>query len=275
MSQSLGRALRILIELGEGPRGLDELAATVGVHKTTVLRLLRTLEEERFVYRDGDHRFHLGRRMFALSAAALEQREIRGVAAPHLARLNEVTGQTVHLGVYEGGEVVYLDKYDSRHAIRMYSRIGLRMPLHATAIAKVLLADLPDGRRERVVGDIDFVRYTPNTITDPDALLAELARVAEQGYAVDDAEHETFIRCVAAPIRDVTGRVVAAASISVPDVVLPREQVMDLLPELLATTRAISAECGYREDAHRDPVRRAPRDESPRGMSSRDERTTT
>jgi DNA-binding IclR family transcriptional regulator len=248
MSQSLGRALQILIELGEGPRTLDELAATVGVHKTTVLRLLRTLEEERFAYRDPDHRFHLGSRMFALAGAALEQRGVRGLAAPHLARLNEKTGQTVHLGVYEGGEVVYLDKYDSKHAIRMYSRIGLRMPLHCTAIAKVLLADLPEVQRRQVAESIEYTPHTANTITGPRELLAELDRVAAQGHAMDDAEHETFIRCVAAPIRGAAGRVVAAASISVPDVVLDRDQVLGLLPDLLAATHAISADCGYEKE---------------------------
>ncbi|WP_067449981.1 IclR family transcriptional regulator [Actinomadura macra] len=247
MSQSLGRALAILGELGEAPRTLDELAAKVGVHKTTVLRLLRTMEDERFVRRDGDHRFHLGSRLFALAGAALEQRGVRDVAAPHLARLNDATGQTVHLGVYEGGDVIYLDKYDSRHAIRMYSRVGLRMPLHATAIAKVLLADLPEPRRRRAAEEIEYTPFTEHTITGPRELLDELSRVARQGYAMDDAEHETFIRCVAAPVRDATGRVVAAVSISVPEVVLSRDEVLALLPDLRTTTRAISADCGHTE----------------------------
>jgi DNA-binding IclR family transcriptional regulator len=251
VSQSVGRALQILIDLGEGPRSLDDLAGKIGVHKTTVLRLLRTLEEERFVYRDSGHRYHLGARMFALAGSALEQREIRGVAAPHLSRLNQASGQTVHLGFYEGGEVVYLDKYDSRHPIRMYSRIGLRMPLHCTAIAKVLLSDLPEAERGRVAEKIEYTSFTQNTITSPEILLAELARVADQGYAVDDAEHETFITCIAAPIRDASGRVAASASISVPDVVLNRAQVLELLPDLLQTTRAISADCGFTEGNHR------------------------
>lgn len=245
MSQSLARALRILINLGESPRSLDELAEELGVHKTTVLRLLRTLEDERFVYHDKGHRFHLGARLFELSSSALEQREVRGIAAPHLARLNQSTGQTVHLGVYEGGEVLYLDKYDSRHPIRMYSRIGLRMPLHCTAIAKVLLADLPERERLLVTEQIEYTRFTANTISDAAMLRTELERVARQGFGVDDAEHESFITCVAAPVRDASGRVVAAVSISVPDVVLTRDQVLDLLPQLRDTTRAISADCGH------------------------------
>ncbi|OLT17683.1 IclR family transcriptional regulator [Actinomadura sp. CNU-125] len=247
MSQSLARALGILIELGEGPRNLDELAGSAGVHKTTVLRLLRTLEAERFVHRDGDHRFHLGSRMFALARASLERHGIRDVAAPHLAKLNETTGQTIHLGVFDGDDVVYLDKYDARHAIRMYSRVGLPMPRHATAIAKVLLADLPDARRRRIAESIEYTRFTDRTIPGPHELLAELDRVADRGHAMDDAEHETFIRCVAAPVRDASDRVVAAVSISVPEVVLDRDAVVGLLPGLLATARAISTDYGHTE----------------------------
>ncbi|MBW8803761.1 MAG: IclR family transcriptional regulator [Catenulispora sp. 13_1_20CM_3_70_7] len=244
MSQTVTRALRLLAELGEGERSLDQLAEVLGVHKTTALRLLQSLEEERFVYRDAGYRYHLGAGLFALSSLAMEQRGIQRIAAPHLAALNAVTGQTVHLAAYEGGEVVYIDKYDSRHKMRMYSRVGLRAGLHNTAVAKVLLADLPPGERRRVVAGIDFTRHTPNTIAGPQQLLAELETVANQGWAQDHAEHETFINCIGAPVRDISGRAVAAVSISVPDVVLPYEQVLGLLPQLLDTVRAISADAG-------------------------------
>lgn len=246
MSQSLGRALSILVSLGERPHSLDELAEQLGVHKTTVLRLLRTLRDEHFVHRDSGHRFHLGSRLFALAGAALEEREVRSVAAPHLARLNQSTGQTVHLGVHEDGIVVYLDKHESRQPIRMYSRVGLRMPLHCTAIAKVLLADLPQAERRRTAEEIEYTPFTDRTITDPGAFLAELATVAGQGWAMDDAEHEDFITCIAAPVRDATGRVIAAVSVSVPHVLLTREQVLALLPDLRETARRISADCGHR-----------------------------
>ncbi len=244
MSQTVTRALRLLTELGEGERSLDQLAALIDVHKTTVLRLLQSLEEARLVYRDADFRYHLGAGLFALSSRALEQRSIRRIAAPRLAELNAATGQTVHLAAYEGGEVVYIDKFDSRQPVRMYSRIGLPVALHCAAVSKVLLADLPPTERQRVVAGIEFTPYTANTLTGPKALLAELATVAAQGWAHDRAEHEPFMNCVAAPVRDATGRVVAAVSISVPDLVLPYEQVLELLPQLLAATAAISADCG-------------------------------
>ncbi|SEK58527.1 IclR family transcriptional regulator [Streptacidiphilus jiangxiensis] len=246
MSQTVSRALRLLAELGAGERSLDQLAEVLGVHKTTALRLLQSLEEERFVHRDQAFRYHLGAGLFALSSLALEQRPIRRLAAPHLAELNAATGQTVHLAAMEAGEVVYIDKYDSRHAVRMYSRIGLRAGLHNTAVAKVLLADLSLAERRRVARSITYTPSTPRTLTDARSLLAELETVAEQGWAQDRAEHETFINCVAAPVRDASGRVAAAVSLSVPDVVLPYEQVLELLPQLLATARAISEDAGFR-----------------------------
>lgn len=245
MSQSLSRAVRLLTELAEGPRSLDELAAVLDVHKTTVLRLLRTLEDDRLVFRDAAYRYHLGAGLFALSSRALEQRPVRAAAAPHLAALNRETGHTVHLAAYEGGEVVYIDKYDSRHPVRMYSRIGLRARLHCTAVAKVLLAGLPAAERRSVAESIEYEVMTPNTLAGPEALLSELARVAAQGYAVDHGEHETFINCVGVPVRDASGRVVAAASISVPDVLLDYERVLALLPDLLKAAAAISADCGW------------------------------
>ncbi|MFF7636756.1 IclR family transcriptional regulator [Kitasatospora sp. NPDC008050] len=244
MSQTVTRALTLLTELAEGERSLDQLAGLLGVHKTTALRLLQSLEEARLVYRDGGFRYHLGAGLFALSSRALEQRSVRRTASPYLAELSAATGQTVHLAALEGGEVVYIDKFESRQPVRMYSRIGLPVAMHCAAVAKVLLADLPLPERQKLVAALTFTPFTERTLTTPKALLAELAQVTGQGWAQDRAEHEPFMNCVAAPIRDATGRVVAAASLSVPDLVLPYERVLELLPQLLATTGAVSAACG-------------------------------
>lgn len=242
MSQSLARALRILVSLGEGDRSLDQLATELGVHKTTVLRLLRTMEAERFVRRDEAHRYQLGSRLFSLADAANEQHAVRAVAAPHLRRLNQRTGQTVHLAAYENGQVVYIDKLDSVHAVRMYSQVGVPAALHCTAVGKVLLAAQPKRQREALLNSIEYRAFTPNTITGPDQLRDELDKVREQGWAQDRAEHESFINCIGAPVTDRSGRVVGAVSISVPDVLLSYEQVVELLPDLLGTTAAIGAD---------------------------------
>lgn len=242
MSQSLGRALQILSSLGEGDRSLDQLASELGVHKTTVLRLLRTMEAERFVRRDAAHRYRLGSRLFALAEVAREQHVVREVAAPHLRQLNQRTGQTVHLAAWENGEAIYIDKLDSVRSVRMYSQVGVPAALHCTAVGKVLLAAQPKRQREALLASMDYHEYTLNTITDADRLRDELATTNERGWAQDRAEHESFINCIGAPIKDREGRVVGAVSVSVPDVLLNYEQVLELLPDLLATATAISAD---------------------------------
>jgi DNA-binding IclR family transcriptional regulator len=242
MSQSLARALQILASLGEGDRSLDQLATELDVHKTTVLRLLRTMEAERFVRRDEAHRYRLGSRLFALADAAREQHAVRAVAAPHLRQLNQKTGQTVHLAAWENGEVIYVDKLDSVRSVRMYSQVGVPAALHCTAVGKVLLAAQPKRQREALLASIDYHAFTPQTITDPDVLRDELDTVRAQGWAQDRAEHESFINCIGAPVTDRDGRVVGAVSVSVPDVLLNYEQVLELLPDLLATTQAISTD---------------------------------
>ncbi len=165
MSQSLARALQILNSLGEGDRSLDQLATELDVHKTTVLRLLRTMEAERFVRRDESHRYRLGSRLFSLADAAREQHVVRAVAAPHLRQLNQKTGQTVHLAAYENGQVIYIDKLDSVQSVRMYSQVGVPAALHCTAVGKVLLAAQPKRQREALLTSIEYRLFTPNTIT--------------------------------------------------------------------------------------------------------------
>ncbi|GAB3836222.1 IclR family transcriptional regulator domain-containing protein [Kribbella italica] len=239
MSQSLGRALQILVSLGEGDRSLDQLATELDVHKTTVLRLLRTMEAERFVRRDEAHRYRLGSRLFSLADASREQHVVRDVAAPHLRKLNQRTGQTVHLAAYENGQVIYIDKLDSVQSVRMYSQVGVPAALHCTAVGKVLLAAQPKRQREALLATIEYHQYTPNTITGSDQLRDELDKVRDQGWSHDRAEHESFINCIGAPVTERSGRVVGAVSVSAPDVLLNYDQVLELLPDLLATTAAI------------------------------------
>jgi len=245
MSQSLLRALDLLAELAEQPATLDELSSKATVHKTTVMRLLHALEEQHFLVRNDAQQFQLGRKFFELSSRALEQRDIRAVARPHLARLNDATGHTVHLAELEGAEVVYIDKFESHHPVRMYSRIGLTAALHSAAVAKVILADMPRARQENIAAGLDYVKMTENTLTTPAELLAELELVGKQGWAHDKSEHESFVHCIAAPIRDASGRVVAAASFSVPVVLLSYEDLLKLLPVLQAGTDAISKDLGW------------------------------
>ena len=128
MSQSLDRALAILGELADGPRTLDQLAETVDVHKSTVLRLLRTLESRRFVQRSDPRHYRLGVTLFDLASRALEDRDVRRLVEPELRALNESTRHTVHLASYEAGEVVYIDKFDGQHSARKILKPPLVVP---------------------------------------------------------------------------------------------------------------------------------------------------
>lgn len=245
MSQSVERALTLVQALADGPQTLDQLAERAGVHKSTVLRLLRSLETYRFVQRDGVRYYRLGTALFDLAHRALEDRDVRRLVEPALRELNAATGHTVHLASLEGGEVIYIDKYESRHNVRMYSRIGKQAPLYCTAVAKVLVAALPDAERREIAGSIDYVKHTGTTITSARAYLAELAQVADRGYAIDNAEHEDFVHCIAAPIRGTRGEVLAAMSLSVPELVLDLDGLLRLVPDLLAAAGVASALCGW------------------------------
>lgn len=142
--------------------------------------------------------------------------------------------------------MVYIDKLESHDQIRMYSRIGLRANLNSTAVAKVILADLPDSELRPIVDSMDFSARTANTITTPERYLDEIRMVREQGWAHDQEENEPSVNCIGVPIRGASGRVVAAVSVSVPDVVLSYERVLDLLEPLQAVGARISRDCGYR-----------------------------
>lgn len=247
MSQSLERGLTALSELAAGPHTLDQLAEALGVHKSTALRLLRTLEANRFVRREGGHYYRLGSALFDLANRALEDIDVRSAARPHLVELGAATGHTIHLATLEDDQVVYIDKVDSNHPVRMYSRVGKRAPVHCTAVGKVLVAEWPRDEREKVADRLSYPQLTANTITGPQDFLAELDTVRDRGYAVDRGEHEDFIHCIGAPIHDSGGETVAALSLSVPQVLLDFDGLMALVDDLLHAARAASAELGWRD----------------------------
>jgi DNA-binding IclR family transcriptional regulator len=240
MSQSLGRALAILPLLARGPADLGQVAAEIGAHKSTAMRLLRTLHEHGFVYRQPDGRHRLGARFFTLAAEAVEQLDLRGIAHPHLVELNERTGHTVHLAVHQDGEVLYLDKIDSRYPVRMYSRIGRPVAMTVAAVAKVILADLPAAERRALAARLDYPAYTARSTPDAAAFLRELETVRAQGWAVDPGGHEETVHCVAAPVRGPDGRASAAVSLSAPSALVDAEALLGLLPLVRRTAAALS-----------------------------------
>lgn len=242
MSQTVDRALQILPFLSEGERDLADIAALLGVHKSTALRLLQTLEAQGFVRHNDSHRYRLGSQIFRLASVALGNLDIRPIAAPYIRGLGEQTQQTVHLAAYDDGEVFYIDKYEAQKTVRMYSRLGATAPLHCTGVAKAIVAHRSLKERRELAERITYVRHTERTISSPGEYLAELEKIRERGYAIDDREHEDYIHCVAVPVMTGGGTVTHGLSVSAPVMTLPRPQLLEIVPLLQEAAAAISKE---------------------------------
>lgn len=245
MAGSVQRALRMLVELSEGPLTISELGRRLDVHRTTSLRLLRDLEAQKFVRREETGHYRLGPRMAVLAHAALARHDSLALARPHLHELGRLSGHTTHLAALEGGEVVYVDKVESSHAVRMYSRIGFTAPMHATGVGKAILAFTSVRTRDELLGKPPFPAYTVNTHTERESLDEDLRAITKNGWALDDFEHEEFIHCIAAPIFDARGEVLASISISTPRMVMDRDGLRALVPNLIRTASRISEELGW------------------------------
>jgi DNA-binding IclR family transcriptional regulator len=254
--QVIDRALAIIEVLAaEGPAlTLAELAARIELPKSTVLRLLNVLQRHRFVEREprsGDYR--LGLKLVELGSAASAQLDFVERARPWLRRLLDATGETVFLSVLDGAEVLAVERIESPRTVRVPLSAGGRTPSHCTANGKALLAYLPEGELEARLGPGRLRAYTRNTITTTGALKNELRRVRALGYAVDREEMEEGLKCVAAPIRNMSGAVVASAGILGPAFRLPERKLPAVAAEVVKAAEAISAELGFKEPASLRP----------------------
>ncbi|MFC6079876.1 IclR family transcriptional regulator [Sphaerisporangium aureirubrum] len=247
MAQSIQRAINLIRLAAEHPLTLTEASDVLGVHKSTALRILQTLEAARFVRKTGAGTYVFGSGLIELSELALGSMDLRQFASAHLRRLQRQTGHTVHLAQLTGDEIVYVDKVDSPafDAVKLPSRIGRAVSIYASAVGKLILAHLSQEERDRLLSHVTFERYTDTTFTDRDSLDAELARVAERGWAIDDGEHDAYVMCVAAPVRDSRGQVIAAVSLTAIEVIASLDQLKEKLPLLLETSALISQELGY------------------------------
>lgn len=225
-----------------GGATLGELASVAGVHKSSASRLLAPLTEHELVL-VADGRYVLGPRTIQFGQVYLDALDLRTVAQPVLRQLVTAAGESVHLVVPDMPDVVYVDKIDGPGRVRMASTIGSRQPAHSTGVGRAYLAYAEDAAVEAVI-ERGLTPRTERTITDPTAFRAELATVRSRGYAVDDVENERDIRCVAAPIFDHAGAVVAALSISGLDTRITPERVGELGELAVGAGRDISAGLG-------------------------------
>lgn len=214
---TVSRALAILESLSKvRDANLETIAQQAGLPKTTTLRLLTTLTENKYVVKDSNDRYYLSMKMFAVGSRALSHIDLIDISRPIARELSKATGETVHMGILEEKRALYVLKNESHYNIRMYSRIGRSCPLHSSAMGKCLMIDKDSSFIDDYAASGELVSYTPKTISTKEALAKELEKVRQQGYAVDDEENESQIVCVAAPIIDYEGKVVAAMSVSTP-----------------------------------------------------------
>jgi|Deesub1362A_J573_1020465.scaffolds.fasta_scaffold01495_13 DNA-binding IclR family transcriptional regulator len=244
---SVKKAMEILFLFTEKHEmSLTEITERLKIGKSSAYKYLNTLEHLRLVERDPTtKKYRLGIKILELSGVILENLELRKVARPYLEELARICNETVHLMVERDGEGVYIEKIDSPRAIRMYSQIGKRLPLHTGAVGKALLAHLPEEKVNEIISK-PLTRFTENTITDPKKLKEELRRIRERGYALDNEEVEIGLKCVGAPIRDHTGKVIASISISGPSTRFTDEKIQEYTDLVREYAMKISKALGYK-----------------------------
>ena len=243
--QSVDRALTILeVQARIGEAGVTEIAAELGVHKSTAFRLVATLEGHRLVEQTVDRgKYRLGVGLLRLAGATTARLDLVQEARPVCRQLAADTGETVNIAVLSESSALYLDQVAGSSALQPHNWVGQHIPLHATSNGKVLLSGLDDAALDEVLGALS--RYTSLTITRKSLLREELALVREQGYAVAVDELEVGLTAAAAPIRNAHGDVVASMSVSGPTFRLSTEQVERVLPQLLDAALEVSHRLGW------------------------------
>jgi len=237
--------LEVLLQQGSA-MNMTEISKKLDLYPSTTHRILDTLRHWGYVEQEPkSQKYRLGLKLLELGMAKLHQMDLVREVAPYLKDLVNQCNETVHLGVLEEGEVLYLAKEESSQTIRMISYVGKRAPLHCTALGKVLLAHLSTEERKKTLGEKVLPRLTENTITDKGELEKELSKVREQGFALDREENEKDVRCIAAPIRNYQGKVIAALSISSPIFRIDKNAQNNLKEAIIETSEKISKRLGY------------------------------
>ncbi len=237
--QSVSRALdmlELMVERG-GEIGLSELSERAGLPMPTIHRLLRTLLAHGYVRQLPSRRYALGPALIRLGEAA--GAGLGTAAEPFLSRLTDSTGETANLAMIDGDRVVYVAQSASRHAMRMFTEVGRRVHAHSTGVGKAILAQLPEAQVRAILTSAGMPGATVHTITEPGAMLSELERIRTQGYSVDEGEQELGVRCVAVAVPGASTP--TAVSVSGPDARLTLDRVEQVVPELHAMARELSA----------------------------------
>ncbi|WP_405922190.1 IclR family transcriptional regulator [Streptomyces sp. NBC_00122] len=238
---ALEKSLRILeaVAAPGGPHRLAEVTAAAAVPKSSTFRILASLVDLGFVRQEGERRYGVGPRLRGLSAL------VSGGEPASIGRILDelrqaVGGQTVHLALHSGETITYIRKLESEQPFRTASRVGMRMPLHTTAIGKSILAHLPAEEVRELIAATGLPPRTPKSVTTAQALDAQLAAVRARGFALDDEENEPTIRCVGSAVLGPDGRPIGGVSVTTVTFLVSREEVESYAPMLRAATEALA-----------------------------------
>jgi IclR family acetate operon transcriptional repressor len=243
--QSVDRAISVLELLAQGEAGITEIAGELGVHKSTVSRLVSVLEARGLVEQLGERgKYAIGFGVVRLAGAATGRMDLTKLGQPVCQALADEFGETVNIAVHDAGVAINITQARGSAAVSAVNWIGQRTPLHATSSGKVLLAYLDLAERKRLVS-LPLDSYTENTVVDASRLLSELEVVASQGFAACFEELELGLHAVAVPVRGHRGEVVAAMSASGPSYRLSRERVEQIVPTMTSAAADLSAQLGY------------------------------
>ncbi|MED1642745.1 IclR family transcriptional regulator [Brevibacillus agri] len=247
--QSVDRAIDILelFSLTEPELSVKEISDRLKLSKSTVHGLMKTLEHRGYLeQKPTDQKYKLGLRLFELGNLVGSGMELRNLAYPIIQSLVATLQETVHLVVLDKDEVVYVEKVEAPASLRMYSMLGKRAPLYCTGGGKALFAYLDEATVDRILQQADLRALTPFTLTDPEAIKRELQKIREQGYAIDDEEIEIGLKCVAAPIFNHEGKVIASISCAGPKHRFSDDKMTTFIQEVKHAALALSRRFGYR-----------------------------
>jgi len=247
--QAVSHALDLLEQFhGEVDElGVTELSKRLKLHKNNVFRLLATLESRGYIEQNrATENYRLGLKSLELGQTFIKQMGLLRQAKPILEKLVGACNETSYVAIFKDGYIVYLDVVETDLTVRVVSRVGSRLPAYCTASGKVHLAHMSDEEVDALLPGKELKAYTPNTMVDRDKLKQELRKVAEAGYAIDDEEVDVGVRCIAAPIRDYTRRIVGAVSISGPGMRFSDERLeKELIPLAIQAGEELSTRLGY------------------------------
>jgi DNA-binding IclR family transcriptional regulator len=227
--------------------GVTELSKRLKLHKNNVFRLLATLESRGYIEQNRvTENYRLGLKTLELGQTFIKQMGLLRQSRPILEALVRDCNETTYVAILKDFHIVYLDVVETDLTVRVVPRVGSRLPAYATAAGKIQLAYMTDEELDHYLPGKDLKRFTPNTLANRDELRAHLKLVAEQGYAIDNEELDIGVRCVGAPIRDYTRRIIGAVSISGPSMRFSDERMdKELIPLVQKAGDDISAKLGY------------------------------